>query len=179
MNYAVLIIDVQRGLFDQYPRPFEADEIVQRINHITDKARISNIPVIYIQHEQSTGLLKYESEGWELQPGLKVTENDFKVRKTTPDSFLRTDLEELLISLNVENLILCGYASEFCVDTTVRRAAALGYSVQLVSDAHTTHDKVHATALTIREHHNVTLANIKSFGSKITAVRSLDLNFRG
>ena len=179
MRSAIIIIDVQRGLFDNNPRPFEADEIVRRINRITDRARNSNIPVIFVQHEQSTGLLEYESEGWELQRGLVVEDNDYKVRKTTPDSFLRTNLEVLLKSFGVENLILCGYASEFCVDTTVRRAAALGYSVHLVSDTHTTHDKKHASAMMIREHHNATLANITSFGSKITTVPYLDLDMLG
>jgi nicotinamidase-related amidase len=61
------------------------------------------------------------------------------------------------------------------VDTTVRRAAGLGYSVELVSDAHTTHDKSHASAEQIRAHHNATLQNISSFGVKIAAVMADEL----
>ena len=177
MNSAVLVIDVQRGLFDEIPRPYEAEEIIQRINFITSKARNYGAPVIFIQHEQAKGLLEYGSEGWKLQAELKVDDNDFKVRKKTPDSFLHTNLEEILSSNDSKNLIICGYASEFCVDTTTRRAAALGYTVQLVSDAHTTHNKEHASAKQIREHHNETLQNITSFGPKITVVRSADINF--
>ena len=175
MKSAVLVIDVQRGLFDEIPRPYEADEIIERINHVTSRARTSGIPVVFIQHEKEEGLLKHGGKGWELQPGLVVHDTDFKVRKKTPDSFLRTNLEKILQSNGTENLIICGYASEFCVDTTTRRAAALGYSVQLVCDAHTTHDKKHASALQIREHHNETLQDIVSFGPRITLVRSADL----
>ena len=39
MKSAVLVIDVQRGLFDPVPRPFEANEVVERINTITQNAR--------------------------------------------------------------------------------------------------------------------------------------------
>ena len=179
MKSAILVIDVQCGLFDVNPRPFEANEIIKRINNITSQARTSKIPVVFIQHEQANGSMEYGSESWKLQSGLVVNDIDFKVRKTTPDSFLRTTLEEILTSHEVKGLIICGYASEFCVDTTVRCAAALGYTVQLVSDAHTTHDKEHASAKQIREHHNATLPNISSFGPKITAVQSADINFKG
>jgi nicotinamidase-related amidase len=175
MKSAVLVIDVQRGLFDEIPRPFEAGKVIQKINLVTGKARISGTPVIFIQHEQAKGLLEYGAETWKLQAGLKIDDNDFTVRKKTPDSFLRTNLEEILSSNGSKNLIICGYASEFCVDTTTRRSAALGYSVQLVSDAHTTHDKKHASAQQIRDHHNETLQNITSFGPKITTVLAADI----
>jgi nicotinamidase-related amidase len=56
------------------------------------------------------------------------------------------------------------------VDTTVRRSAALGFEVTLVADAHTTHDRPHATAAAIRAHENATLPDITSFGPRIRAV---------
>ena len=107
-----------------------------------------------------------------MQSNLSVIEGDIVVRKTTPDSFLRTDLENILIKNEVKHLIVTGYASEFCVDTTVRRAASLGYSVDLVSDAHTTHCKEHASGDQIRLHHNCTLPEVTSFGGKIFTIKA-------
>ena len=72
-------------------------------------------------------------------------------------------------------LALAGYASEFCIDTTVRRAAGLGLAVTLASDAHTTHDKTHASAATISAHHNATLPAMSSFGVRIQAVATAEL----
>ena len=72
-------------------------------------------------------------------------------------------------------VIVCGYATEGCVDTTIRRAAALGYEVTIAADAHTTDDQPHASAAQIREHHNATLSNLTSFGPKIRAVSSSDV----
>ncbi|WP_211454261.1 cysteine hydrolase family protein [Collimonas antrihumi] len=175
MKTALLVIDVQHGLFDQTPRPFEAEAVIERINTLTAKARAAEVPVIFIQHEASD--IEYNSADWQLQRGLQVKEGDVKLRKNTPDSFLRTELEALLASWHTEQVVICGYASEFCVDTTTRRAAALGYPVMLVSDAHTTHDKPHATGLQIRAHENATLPHIDSFGPKITAVATSELHF--
>jgi len=59
--------------------------------------------------------------------------------------------------MGIERLVVMGYASEICVDSTVRRAVGLGYEVVLVADGHTTHDKPHLDAERIRQHHNCTL----------------------
>lgn len=178
MRSAVLVIDVQRGLFDGSPRPYLADEVIRNINNVTEYARTSNIPVVFIQHEKISTTLEYGTEGWQLQSDLIVSEHDIFIRKTTPDSFLKTNLEETLKKIGVTNLLVCGYASEFCVDTTIRRAGGLGYSIELIADAHTTHDKNHATALQIREHHNATLPNITSFSMSISTVNASDVTFR-
>jgi len=172
MKSAVLVIDLQQGLFEDEGKPYDYENSIERINSITRHARHNSIPVIFIYHEQTEGPLQHGCPAWHLVPELKTKLQDFVVRKTTPDSFLKTNLLTLLNQEEVTNLIVCGYATEFCVDSTVRRAAALGFSIQLVADAHTTHDKNHATAESIRTHHNETLSNIKSFGVSITAVET-------
>lgn len=176
MKSAVIIIDVQRGYFDAEPRPADADAVVARINEVTSQARKADVPVVFVQHETQ---YEFGSPGWDLQQQLQVAQGDHRVRKTTPDSFLRTNLDELLSALGVSRLVVCGYASEYCIDTTVRRAAALGYEVTLVADAHTTNDKPHATAGQIREHHNLTLSDLTSFGPEINAVGSAEIEFGG
>lgn len=176
MRRALLVIDVQRGLFDAAPRPFEADLVVGRINALTARARSADVPVFLIQHENA-GALRHGSDNWQLEQNLAIGTNDFRIRKTTPDSFLGTPLQDLLTQRGIEQVVVCGYACEFCVDTTVRRAAALGYPVLLAADAHTTHDKAHATGSQIRAHHNATLADITSFGSVIEARPAAEILF--
>lgn len=176
MKQALLVIDVQRGLFSGRRRPFDADAVVDRINSLTARARAQGAPVIFIQHEHPGSPLEFGADNWQLEEHLVFTERDTLVRKSTPDSFLRTNLGELLAQWNTEQLVICGYASEFCVDTTTRRAAALGYSVILVADAHTTHDKAHASGAEIQAHHNATLPNL-SFGSKLEATPAADVIF--
>ncbi len=176
MKKALLVIDVQRGLFDAAPRPFEADLVVSRINALTAKAHDAGAPVFFVQHENAAELA-HGSSNWQLEQNLTVGAKDTTIRKTTPDSFLGTDLQDLLTQKGIEQLVICGYACEFCVDTTVRRAAALGYPVILAADAHTTHDKAHASGAQIRAHHNATLADIASFGPVIEARPAAEILF--
>lgn len=175
MRTALLVIDVQRGLFDEAPRPFEADAVIARIDALAGRARARDVPVVFVQHESAS--LPAGSDAWRFATGLQVASRDAVVRKATPDAFLRTELQDLLTSWQIDHLVICGYACEFCVDTTTRRAAALGYGVTLAADAHTTHDKPHAAAAQIRAHENATLSDLTSFGPVIAAVASADIDF--
>jgi nicotinamidase-related amidase len=168
MSTALLVIDVQRGLFEAEPRPFEADDVIARINTLTARARVADVPVVLVQHESTS--LAVGTDPWRFARGLHVESRDAVVRKATPDAFLRTELQDLLTSWQVDHVVICGYACEYCVDTTTRRAAALGYGVTLAADAHTTHDKPHATAAQIRAHENATLSDLTRFGPTIAAV---------
>ncbi|WNW10403.1 cysteine hydrolase family protein [Pseudomonas sp. DTU_2021_1001937_2_SI_NGA_ILE_001] len=175
---ALIVIDVQQGLFEPEPQPANAAQVIARINTLTAKARQRGVPVVFIQHEATVGQhFRHGSDAWQLHVGLEVLAGDQFVRKTTPDSFLNTDLDALLKHAGVSELVVCGYATEFCIDTTVRRAAGLGYHVTLASDAHTTHDKAHAEAAAIIAHHNATLPSIKSFGVQISAQPSAEVSF--
>lgn len=175
---ALLIIDVQRAFFDAEPRPWEADRVVERINVLSARARAARVPVVVIQHESKADGVLHGSQAWQLPAGLRVADADLRVRKVSPDSFHQTDLQALLEARGVRRVVACGYATEFCVDTTVRRAAALGFEVCIASDAHTTHDKAHLSGAQIRTHHNATLPDIGSFGVVITAVPSAEIDFR-
>ncbi|KKJ76426.1 isochorismatase [Kiloniella litopenaei] len=175
MSTAVIVIDMQQGLVAPMPQPYQIAEVIKHINQVTEEARQKKIPVFFVHHESPESIVEYESSGWQLAEGLKQSKDDKIIRKTTPDSFLHTSLEAELKSLGATKLVITGYATEFCVDTTIRRAAGLGYDITLVADAHTTHDKEHASAEKIRAHHNATLPNITSFGSQITAVSLSEL----
>lgn len=175
MTAALLIIDVQQGLFATEPPPANAAAVINNINQLSNWARSLQLPVIFVMHEKADSVLACQSTGWQLPAAIEQQPSDRISRKTTPDAFLRTELQPLLQSLAVEKLLICGYASEFCIDTTVRKAAALGYPVTLVADAHTTHDKTHANAATISAHHNATLPAISSFGVRIEAVTTKEL----
>jgi nicotinamidase-related amidase len=170
MKTAVLVIDLQQGLLQDSGKPFDYENVIDRINAISAHARKNQWPVIFIQHEEPEGNWRYGSTGWALLPELQVESADYRIRKTTPNAFLKTELHEILNSNQIENLIIGGYATEFCVDSTVRGGAALGYDIQIVSDAHTTHDKNHASVDFIRNHHNESLSSMKSFGVSIKAI---------
>ena len=175
MKTALLIIDMQQGLCEGEGRAYASDEVIARINHVAARQRAADAPVIFIQHESTTGYLEHGTREWQLADGLELQPGDLRVRKKTPDAFLNTDLEALLKGRDVKELIVCGMHTEFCVDTTTRRALALGYPVVLVADAHTSAGNEVLTAPQVIAHHNATLINISSFGPRVRTVKSADL----
>lgn len=177
MSIAVLVIDVQQGLCEGEGAAFDCEGTIARINRVTQKARVAGVPVIFIQHESKSGYLEYGSAAWQLASGLEVQPTDLRIRKTTPDSFLGTNLESILRQRNIGRVAVCGMHSEFCVDTTTRRALALGFPVLLISDAHTSAGNAVISAHQVIAHHNATLTNISSFGPRVRAVSSEDIVF--
>ena len=55
----------------------------------------------------------------------------------------------------IDHVIISGMQTQYCVDTTTRRAFSEGYKVTLVSDAHSTFDTEVLRAEDIVKHHNV------------------------
>ncbi|MCX7175472.1 MAG: cysteine hydrolase family protein [Proteobacteria bacterium] len=170
MTSALLIIDVQQVLCSGEYEAFEFKRVINRINLVARKVREAGATVVVIQHESVGGPMDYGSEGWTLAPGLEALPTDTYVRKTATDSFHNTNLQAVLQARGVKNLVICGLQSEFCVDTTTRRALALGYPVTLISDGHSTMDNAVLSAAQISAHHNETLSNITSFGPRAKAV---------
>ena len=168
MTTALLIIDVQSALCSGEHAVFESQRVIERVNQVSAKARNAGSPVILVQHESPRGTLERGSDGWRFAPGLVVENNDLVLAKTTADAFHRTALHDELQRRGATHLIVCGMQSDFCVDTTIRRALALGYPVTLVSDAHSTSDNGILKAAQISAHHTATLANISSFGPRVT-----------
>lgn len=158
---AVLVIEVQKGLFCTEPAPFEARALVARINMITAQARRAGAPVIFIQHDGEPGgedVVPF-TEGWKLHPDLEGRSGDLVIRKTTCDAFYSTTLEAELRSRGITTLLLTGYATDFCVDATLRSAASKDFKIIVVADAHTTSDNPVLKAEVVRQHHNWAWAN--------------------
>lgn len=162
---ALLIIDVQNAVLtgkatkDRQPLVDAAlDETVARLRSLQDAARQAGAPVILVQHDgEETHRLAPGTPGWEIREELTPQDGDTVVRKKSPDSFHQTDLEQHLTQRGVDHLIVGGCMSQYCVDTTVRRAVSLGYDVTLISDGHMTGDSDTLTYSQIVSHHNETL----------------------
>ena len=170
MTTALLIIDVQQALCSGEYAAFEVQRVIERINLVSRMFRDAGAPVVIIQHESESGPLQHGTDGWKLANALEALATDTYIRKQASDSFHQTELQSVLLAQGVNKLVICGLQSEFCVDTTTRRALALGYQVVLIADGHSTVDNVIMSASQISAHHNETLTNITSFGPRAKAV---------
>ena len=139
MNKAILIIDVQNDYF-----PGGKSELHNALGALesTEKAlklfRQKKLPVIHVQHintYQGATFFIPDTEGTLIHSSLTPLENEYVVTKHAPNSFLRTNLADILSEKAITELVVCGMMSHMCVDTTVRACMDYGIKVTLLQDA--------------------------------------------
>ncbi|MDF0699904.1 cysteine hydrolase family protein [Rhizobium sp. MC63] len=185
MTKALLIIDVQNAILfgkatpERQSRVDSAlDETVARLASLQEKARQAGAPVVLVQHDGDNGhRLAVGTPGWELRQEIAPRQGEVVVRKQSADSFFETDLAERLNEREVTHLVIGGCMSQFCVDTTVRRAVSLGYDVTLVADGHTTGDTATLTFSEIVAHHNETLDGFDAGKAAVEIRPAADIAF--
>ena len=157
---ALLLIDVQRGLFEGKWAVHEALPTVLRLQQVAYKAVAAGVPCFFVQHVESEGEpLAEGSEGWALMPQLTDMPHR-AIQKRRPSAFQHTDLHARLQAAGITHLLLGGAQTECCVDTSCRVARELGYEVSLLSDGHSTNDSPVLRASQIIGHHNQILGSM-------------------
>jgi len=140
-NYvALLVIDVQQGLFKKSTPIYKADELLENINTLVGRAHGSEVPVFYIQHSDARNLVKGSAD-WQLHAQLQHQHKDYIIHKQHGNAFEDTRLEEMLRSLHVDTVVVTGLVTHGCVKATCLGARELGFNVILVQDGHSSFSK--------------------------------------
>lgn len=160
-NTALVIIDVQNavlsvpGMMRTAETMAAYDACVARIASLLTRARRSNIPVLFVQHDGTMGQrLERGSLCWQIRPELMPDWNEPVLHKAFSDSFFQTTLDAELRSRKISGLIVAGGMTPYCIATSLRRAVTLGYDVMLVADGHMTTDSGALTFNQIIAHRN-------------------------
>jgi len=146
---ALLIIDMQRYFAQKSGRAYlpAADAIIPRIRALLDAFRRRGLPIIFTRHghkgQADLGIMgkfwgdfiKFGESDWEIIDDLKPRVNEAIVDKTRYDAFFRTQLDSILQSLGVSQLVITGVMTHLCCETTARSAFARDYEVYLAADA--------------------------------------------
>ncbi len=159
MKKALMIIDMQimPFIWKEYGGKtiYNEKNIISNVQELIAKARKANAPIYYIMYTEGEGSPRAEGQQlWQVWPEIANQENDRMIVKYYADSFLKTNLDESLKADGIEEIVMCGVQTEFCVDATVKSAFSHGYKVELVKDAHSTYDSDILSAQKIIEHHN-------------------------
>ncbi|WP_053219295.1 cysteine hydrolase family protein [Virgibacillus senegalensis] len=158
MKSAILIIDVQTGMFTMEPPVHEGNKLLQNLKRLINFGRENHLPVIFVKHNGPKGSpLEPGTSGWSIHKEITPESNDYVLVKETPDCFYKTNLADHLNQLQVDHLIVAGIQTEACVDTTCRVAFHKQYNITLAADGHSTFEKKELTAQQIIKHHNQVL----------------------
>ncbi|SDT26223.1 Nicotinamidase-related amidase [Pseudomonas sp. Z003-0.4C(8344-21)] len=159
MSAALLIIDMQVGLFQGPEKPHDSERVLINIRRLITQARARQVPIFAARHTGPEGSpIAAGSPFWQLLPALELDADiDTVFNKSRPNAFHATRLARQLAVANVDELYIVGMKSQFCIDSTCRAAADLGFKTLLVADAHTCMDTDALPAAAIIQHHNATL----------------------
>ncbi len=169
---ALLVIDVQNEYFDGKSPVPDGPAALDRILAAIEASKSAGGQVVYVQHE----VLQPEREifirgthGFELHPRLQPAPSDALIVKNYPGSFNKTALEETLRQHTVDTLVISGYMTHMCCDTTAREGFQRDFRVLFLSDATATRDGAHPTLGRIdHEHlHQATLITQASMFARV------------
>lgn len=138
MSRCLLVIDVQNEYFTGKLPVSYPENSMANVLRAMDGANASGVPVIVVQHaapQPDSSVFRRGSTEWQLRPEVAVRPRAALIPKSMPGSFTGTDLEKWLREHQIDTVVIAGYMSQMCCDTTARQACHLGFKVEFLSDA--------------------------------------------
>jgi nicotinamidase-related amidase len=149
MEKVLLLIDLQNDYFPGGKFPlWNTNVTLSNIEQAINAAKAKNIPIIHIQHiaNSEMGIAPFFNKG---SDGAKIHSRILEAAPDAPivikefaDSFVKTNLEELLNGLGVDELLVCGMMTQNCVTHTAISKSAEKYKVSILPDCCTTVDEM-------------------------------------
>jgi nicotinamidase-related amidase len=150
----MIVVDMQVGMLDEAPK-HDLQGLIDRINALTGMVRSGAGKIIWIRHCGKAGDgFEPQTPGWEFLPALLRRHDDIVIEKSLNDPYVGTPLRTILTELAPRRVLIAGWATDFCVDATVRSSVSCDLDVVVVSDGHTLSDRPHLDAADVIAHHN-------------------------
>ena len=137
---ALLVIDVQNGLFGKSTPIYHADRLLDNICALIERAHCSVVPVFFIQHSTKNNLVE-GSDDWFLHPRLIPQAADPVIQKHHGSAFEDTSLAGELEARDIGTIVVMGLVTHGCVKATCLDAHRMGYRVILARDGHSNFHK--------------------------------------
>jgi len=136
---ALVLIDIQNDYLPSGKVPlFEVEKAIDNCLHVLTLARKNNVHVIHIVQHAPPGAAAFDpqGEGSKIVPKVAPVEGEEIVIKHFADSFVQTNLQELLEKKGIKQIFVVGFMTHNCVSSTVRSAAERhGLSVIVIGNA--------------------------------------------
>lgn len=108
---------------------------------ILDAARRQSVLAIHVRHAVAgSALFAPEHPHTSLLPGLAPRPYEPVLTKTTPGAFSSTDLDAILRTRGISDVLIAGFMTHMCVDTATRESCVRGYRTTVIADACATRD---------------------------------------
>lgn len=181
---ALVLVDFQEEFFHG-GLPVEGGQAaVDHAKRLVDWARATGVMVVHVQNivtRPGSPIFAQGSPTTEIVTALtpKPSERELVMTKSMAGAFSKSDLDTMLRSRRIDTVVVAGIMTHLAVDTTVRDAGVLGYSVIVAEDACATRalwSPTDGTVIAASDLHRVALASMSDrFAEIMTTQRIVTL----
>lgn len=133
---ALIMIDCQNTYRQGLMQLTGVEAAIVEARKLLEKARALQIPVIHIQHDAGVGSpYDVTAEIGAICDEVAPIAGELVITKNYPNSFMATDLDQQLKALGIKNIVLAGFMTHMCINSTAHGGFNLGYSVAVVASA--------------------------------------------
>jgi nicotinamidase-related amidase len=138
---ALVMVDLQNTYREGVMKLVGVEPALIEARALLERARGAGIPIVHIRHDAGAGS-PYDVRApiGQISDEVAPTGDEPVVTKNYPNSFIGTDLEARLRAAGVSNVILAGFMTHMCINSTARGAFNLGFHPTVVAAATATRD---------------------------------------
>jgi len=185
IDAALLLIDVQVGVDDLTHwggvngRRNNPEAETTMLN-LLSKWREQGLPVAFTRHDsvEDRSPLKLNLPSGDLKPGFSIADGDISIIKNVNSGFVGTSLHEEFRARGISRLVIVGFFTNMCVETTVRMAGNMGYDTYLVPEGCATTNRIGPDGVDRDPElvHDMTVANLHGeFCTTLSPADAVDL----
>lgn len=163
-NSALILIDIQNTYRRGKMQLTNVEPAILEAQKLLALARNLKIPVIHIQHDAGIGSpYDISADIGAIAAEVAPIAGEKVIVKNYPNAFVGTSLDAELKTLGVHHLVLAGFMTHMCINSTAHGAFNLGYAPTVVASATATRPllSIHGKVLSAEEVHLGALASTR------------------
>lgn len=133
---ALIMIDCQNTYRRGVMQLTNVEPAILEARKLLSKARALKVPVFHIRHDAGAGTpYDVNAEIGAICDEVAPIAGEPVITKNYPNSFMATELDQQLKNLGVKNIVLAGFMTHMCINSTAHGGFNLGYHVTVVASA--------------------------------------------
>ncbi|MGQ0442732.1 MAG: cysteine hydrolase family protein [Methylophilaceae bacterium] len=133
---ALIMIDCQNTYRQGVMQLTGVELAILEAQKLLNMARDLKSPIVHIQHDAGVGTpYDITAEIGAISAEVAPKNGERVVVKNYPNAFVQTELEAYLKSLGVENIVLAGFMTHMCINSTAHGGFNLGFKPTVVASA--------------------------------------------
>ncbi len=138
---ALVLIDCQNTYREGTMQLVGVEAALIEARRLLARARDAGVPIFHVRHDAGAGSpYDLTTRIGQISDEVAPQDGEPVITKTYPNSFVQTDLEQRLRAAGITNVILAGFMTHMCVNSTARGAFNLGFQPTVVAAATATRD---------------------------------------